>query len=374
MNRRNFLQKSMIATAGSVLLPNILHAQGGSESATLEGRRNLVLIHLSGGNDGLNTIVPYENDVYYKLRPNIAIPKKEVIKLGSDQGFNPALAALRPLFENGQMSILNNVGYPQPHASHFRATEIWHSGDAQNSLETGWIGRYLDHINTANPKTAIDANDHLSLLLKGTKYSGLTYKDAIQKTESNSAFSLFKRATFAPDYLKQQFRKYSSKVQYPNTAFASQLHQIGHLINTRSESQIYNVSLDGFDTHTNQKPQQDRLLKEYADGLLAFIDDLKNSNRFNDTLILTYSEFGRSVRENASKGTDHGAANCIFLHGGALNEHGILNDGPSLTDLEDGQLKHKIDFRQVYASIIDQWLEADHEIILGRQFEKLAFV
>ena len=394
MKRRHFLKASALASS-SALVPDFLQSFGFGQLHNSRSGNILVVVQLSGGNDGLNTIVPFENDLYYQYRPQLALPKKEVIQLSDQLGFNPALAALREVFDKGLMTVINNVGYPNPDRSHFRSMDIWHTAsDSNEYLCSGWLGRYLDNAcSGCAPYHALEVDDALSLAMKGVSRSGFAMSDPrqLQKTtrnpflqsldasdheEENVAY-LYKtliETQSSAEYLIQRSRTHRSKGKYPPGAFGRDLKQIAELITADCDTRIYYVNLTGFDTHANQKNRQARLLKQYAEGMKAFVEDLQQNNLLDDTLILTFSEFGRRVQQNASNGTDHGTANNLFLIGGRLNRPGFFNEGPNLSRLDNRDLIYDIDFRRIYATILDKWLDANASVVLGKDFEGLDFV
>ncbi|NUO02121.1 MAG: DUF1501 domain-containing protein [Saprospiraceae bacterium] len=400
MKRRDFLKSSALASS-ALMVPSFL--SGFQSNRLLGGQpgKKLVVVQLSGGNDGLNTIVPYRNDLYYQNRPTLALKDSEVLRVSDDLGFNPALQSLRELYDDGFVSILNNVGYPNPDRSHFRSMDIWHSAsDSTDYLNTGWIGRYLDTLceGCDKPYHALEVDDGLSLALKGHSRNGFAVSDipqlkrttdsqvlqavgkygasTLHHEEENVAYlyKVMADTQASAGYLHQQLQTHRSKANYPQTPFGKDLKQIADLMCADSEVRIYYVSLTGFDTHANQKPQQERLLRQYADGMKAFVQDLKSNNLMQETLIMTFSEFGRRVKQNGSGGSDHGAANNLFLLGGSLKKAGFYNNAPDLSQLDDGDLKFDTDFRQIYATVLSRWLEADAGAILGQSFAPLAFV
>ena len=393
MKRRTFLKNTSLAST-TFMVPSFLKNFQKKQHFSSRAGKILVVVQLSGGNDGLNTIIPYQNDIYYKSRPNLGIPKNEVLKITDDLGWNPAMSAMRPLYDKGLLSIVNNVGYPNPDRSHFRSMDIWHTAsDSDKYLESGWIGRYLDsNCQTCTPYSALELDDSLSLALKGKASNGFAMKNPkqLKKMTDNRLLKAFGQQEHdhdheevaylyktlidtqsSADYLFQQSKVYTSKVSYPNTAFGKDLKQTAELITADTDTQVYYLSLSGFDTHANQKNTQERLLKQYAEGMEAFVDDLRQNNLLNDTLILTFSEFGRRVGQNASNGTDHGTANNLYLIGGNLKNPGFYNEGPDLTKLDKGDLIYKVDFRNVYATVLNQWLDADAPAILGKKFDLL---
>lgn len=398
-SRRDFLKTSALAST-SLMMPKFLFA-GLNGGTALRNGKKLVVIQFSGGNDGLNCLIPFSTDTYYELRPDIAIYRDEVLKVTSDAAFNPNLSFLADLYHDGHLAVVNSVGYPNPNRSHFRSMDIWQSGSgSEEYLSSGWIGRALDSTcndKCAMPHAAIELDDTLSMALKGEKIKGLALRNTkmiyqstrqpmLRKiaeenlspaTTDNSVDFLHKTLTdtmHSADYLYSQSKIFSSKSIYPDNFFSKQMNQIAELIISGSETSVYYISLSGFDTHILQKGTHNRLLKLYSDTLTAFCNDLKANNRFNETLIMTFSEFGRRVAQNGGKGTDHGAANVIFLAGGGLKKAGMQNALPDLLDLVDGDLKHKIDFRNVYSTVLQNWLNVDSSKVMNGKFSALDFV
>ncbi|SHM20811.1 DUF1501 domain-containing protein [Hymenobacter psychrotolerans] len=396
-SRRDFLKTSVLASS-LLFVPNFLHAldrQGLRDLRDARGRR-LVVVQLGGGNDGLNTIIPYRNDLYYKARPTLGIREGSgILALDKDLGFNPAMTRLKGLYDQGQLAILNSVGYPNPDRSHFRSMDIWQSGSASDQyLSTGWLGRYLDSDCPACllPYNGLEVDDTLSLAMKGSSRKGLALKNPAKLrqltqnrfiaqvsgakhpgavSELDYLYKTLAETASSADYLYQASRIYKSAVAYPNTEFGRNLKTTAELINSGVGSRVFYVSLTGFDTHVRQQEQQGKLLGDLSEGLGSFAEDLQKAGNFDETLVLVFSEFGRRVSQNASNGTDHGTANNVLLLGGGLRQQGILNAAPNLQDLLDGDLRYQLDFRSLYATVLHDWLGADDQAILGSQFERL---
>jgi len=399
-SRRNFLKHSSLATVGSMLVPSFLKSWELSASPLPQNDKILVIIQLSGGNDGLNTIVPYYNDIYYQSRPSIAISKEKVLKINDELGFNPVMQKFRELYEEGLVSIINSVGYPNPDRSHFRSMDIWQTGSsADEYLRSGWIGRYLDSTCRAEicqPFEAIEIDDTLSLALKGEHVKGLALQNPqkLYQSTQNPIFERLKRVkpiedahenvaylyktiaetAFSANYIYSKSKIQKSTADYPQGKLSKHIKTIAELIISGVQTSIYYVSLSGFDTHIRQNPQQDRLLEEYAGAVHAFVQDMKKYNKMDKVMIMTFSEFGRRVAQNGSNGTDHGTANNLFIINGNLKKAGFYNPAPDLTDLDDGDLKYQIDFRNIYATLIQKWLQADSKAILGKDFQMIDFV
>ena len=395
IKRKEFLQIGSLATA-SIMLPQFLKA---FEKGNMVpgGNKVVVVIQFSGGNDGLNTVVPISNDIYYKERPRLGITKDKALGLTSEAGLNPALEAFKGLYDDGSLAILNGVGYPNPDRSHFRSMDIWHSASASNQyVHTGWLGRYLDAQckGCDKPTQALEIDDLLSLALKGNEKNGLAFTDP-RRLYSSSNEKFYKDISAAhhsteetvdylyktmsetlssADYIFQQSKLNPTSSVYPATELGKNLKTIASLIMSDINTKVYYVSLGSFDTHVNQEGQQKRLFTELNDAVKAFTADLKKNNRFDDVLTMTFSEFGRRVSQNASNGTDHGTANNMFFISGGLKQKGILNEMPNLADLHDGDLKHTVDFQSVYATVLNKWLGSDDKKILGKQHDYLKFI
>ncbi|MFT7051937.1 MAG: hypothetical protein ACJAZK_002558 [Psychroserpens sp.] len=396
MERRNFLRQSTLASS-LLFVPNFVKAFEQVAKASL-GYKKLVIVQLSGGNDGLNTIVPFTNDIYYKNRPGISIPKNDLIKVTDDLGFNKSLAPLKNLYDQGYLSIINNVGYPNPNRSHFRSTDIWQTASSANEyLDTGWVGRYIDRYGKM-PYSGIEIDDSLSLIMKGETMNGIATKNprilfnntqtpyfkkvlshqSDQHLSEHNLGYLYKtmiEAKSSVKYIYETSKTYKSKQEYPNNAFGKQLKTTAEFINSNIQSKVYYVSMGGFDTHANQADRQKRLLSTYSESMEVFVNELKQNDTFKDTLILTFSEFGRRVQQNAAGGTDHGAANNVFIIGENLKSKGFYNELPDLANLDaNGDIIHTVDFRSVYATILEKWLQVDDEVILNKSFSKLDFI
>ena len=395
--RREFLQVGSLATAAS-MVPNFLKAFE-RKAMVPPGNKVLVVLQLSGGNDGLNTVIPFRNDLYYKARPKIGISKELTLGLNDEVGLHPALKSFKELYDDGSLSILNGVGYPNPDRSHFRSMDIWHSASQSNEyLYTGWIGRYLDAqcAGCDKPTHALEIDDVLSMALKGESAKGLAMRDPrrLFNTSNEKYFkevvsSYKKHETEQPvdylyktmaetvssaDYIYQQSKLHPTSSSYPKTELGRSFQTIASLIFSDINTKVYYVSLGSFDTHINQGAQQQRLFIEMNDSISAFVKDMKTNGRFSDVLITTFSEFGRRVSQNASGGTDHGTANNMFFIGGGMKQKGLLNKMPDLNDLMEGDLKHQVDFKNVYATILRNWLNADDRKILGKEYGMLQFV
>jgi uncharacterized protein (DUF1501 family) len=396
IKRKEFLQLGSLATA-SFMVPKFLKAFEGP-MVVPPGNKVLVILQLSGGNDGLNTVIPIRNDIYYRERPRLAINKDAALSITDEVGLHPELTSFRDLYNEGELGILNNVGYPNPDRSHFRSMDIWQTGSGSSEyLTSGWLGRYLDaQCNGCDkPTYALEIDDILSLALKGEHAKAIAmkdpkrlfgtsnekyFKDVLKNHGSTSGeetvdylYKTMSETLSSANYIFQQSKLHPTSSDYPKSELGQGLKTIASLIFSDINTKVYYISLGSFDTHINQEDQQKRLFTELNDAIAAFTKDLKGNNRFEDVLVFTFSEFGRRVSQNASGGTDHGTANNMFFMGGALKQKGILNPMPDLKTLEEGDLKYQVDFKSVYATVLKNWLDADDHAILGKNYDKLSF-
>jgi uncharacterized protein (DUF1501 family) len=411
MKRRDFIQVMLPVAGLPVVWPMWSFAKplmGPSRSKHPvnfpDDGRVLVLVQLAGGNDGLNTIVPFVHDTYYRDRPQLAIPKNEVININGEVGFNPALLPLQPLYDNATFAVVQGVGYPNPDRSHFRSTDIWLTGSGSDEVEnTGWLGRYFDLVcppgeecGTFGPP-AIQIGLSSSLALLGREQKGIALQNPLQFYElvqrqgsghnptpqpepltpagkeleflRDTAAAAFE---FAGDIVKA-YESRQNLVEYPNESLAAQLRIVARMIAGGLSTRVYIVSQRGYDTHAVQANAHRLLLDELATSILAFYQDLAALGVADRVVGICFSEFGRRVKENASAGTDHGTAAPVLLFGNPVNG-GLHGPHPSLTDLQQGDLKHVFDFRQIYASLLEQWLVGDATAVLGEAFTTLPLI
>lgn len=369
------------------------------QSSAKPGERALVVIQLSGGNDGLNTIIPIADDLYRASRPSLAIDRNAALKIDAQTGFHPSLKGLAKLLEDRKLAILQGVGYPNPNRSHFESMDIWHTARLDlGKREAGWLGRAMDarhadlaraadppalHLGeevqplalaareTATP--SIRSFDKFRLETGGDsqRRSAIQAASSVPRTTENNLLKFVQtRATSAWEVsrrIEQAAQEYKTPVKYPPTPLAEKLRHIAQLLDAGLATRIYYVTLDGFDTHSDQAAAHAGLLDQLSGALAAFTEDLHAHGQQDRVLTLVFSEFGRRVRENASRGTDHGAAAPVFLVGSRLKP-GLIGRQPSLTDLDDGDLKFHTDFRQVYAALLEKWLGWPAAPILGEGF------
>lgn len=400
MDYNKIINNVNVISGGAAWIPAFLNTK---KKQGKHKEKKLIVIQLNGGNDGLNTIVPYGNDLYYKLRPKLGLKKNKILTINEELGFNFALKEFRKLYDQGQLSIINAVGYPDSNRSHFRSRDIWHSAStSRQNLETGWIGRYLDERTetTGRRHHAIEVDDSLSLAMKGNIYNGLaishprrfyrkTHKPFVNKLlrkiekgehhiHNPSAAYLYKtlvETNSSANYIREKAKIKSGKIRYARNAISHQLKSIAEFIRSGVDCNIYYADMAGFDTHSKQKNVHENLLELLDKSIGRFVADLKDCDQFKNTLILIISEFGRRAAENNSLGTDHGTANNVFIIGEKFKKAGIYNNPVSLSDLDlNSDLKHSLDFKRIYASILKNWLGADDEKILLGQYETLDFI
>ncbi|MEA3186655.1 MAG: hypothetical protein QOD99_485 [Chthoniobacter sp.] len=429
--RREFLRTSMLGAAAAWTLPVFLQktfmtldAQAADlavQGATGKDGTILVVLQMAGGNDGLNTVVPWADDAYYKARPVIGIKADSVLKVNDYMGLNPKLAGLKSLYDEGHLSILQGVGYPNPNRSHFRSTEIWQTGsDADKNESYGWLGKYFDSCcKGADPTVGVAVGNQLPQSFSSPNPTGVSFSRPEQyrwvnndktgasealfrefnapseeaadanaggsigmiggtkKQSHGSALDFLQRtaldAQMSSDKVLEIARKYKAAVDYPRSPLADSLNLVARMIAGGLATRVYYVSQGGYDTHTNETATHDRLMGEFGDALGAFAKDLQAQGNFSRVMVMTFSEFGRRVTQNASNGTDHGAAAPMFVMGGGVKP-GVFGKYPSLTELNAGDLVYNLDFRSVYATVLEKWLRAPSKQVLGRNFPLLPIV
>lgn len=377
MNRRNFLSLTGTFTGGLLILPEFLHAFG-SQTSLVIGEQCLVFIQLNGGNDGLNTYIPFENPLYYQLRPKIALSKNEVVGANNGMAFHPALKDFAQMQQNGDLSVIQNVGYPEPNRSHFRSQEIWQTATSSNQyLNEGWLGRYLDlQCKDHQPTAGINLDSIDNLALKGVEPNAITVKDPNRfkmksnrdesvKLSNNPQLDFVRKiansVTEGAEDIQKALAKSTGEMSYPKSGLAKNLEWIARLIKGNLNSKVYYTSLGGFDTHDNQLDIHNRKLGELNDAIFSFYSDLKKAQLLQNVTIVVFSEFGRRVKDNGN-GTDHGTAAPMFIIGG--NTKGkIIGNNPNLVDLDNGDLKYEIDFRSVYATLLQQKMNFNPTLI-----------
>jgi uncharacterized protein (DUF1501 family) len=457
--RREFLRKTVLGGALSWTVPSflantfaVLHAEAADKSTQITTGRDatiLVMLQMAGGNDGLNTVVPFANDHYRRARPRIGLSENKVLRLNDDLALHPSLTGLKDLYDGGQLSIIQGVGYPNPNRSHFRSTEIWQTAcDAEQVERYGWLGRYFDNACTGcDPTVGVSVGRQMPQAFVARTPTGVTLENPesyrfippgrgrpteMSATEESfrelnqperrvsnqplthsgaqsaeldpataeemvgnsggtvaalggavshcgSALDFLERtaldAQVSSDTIRAIARRGASQATYPTSPLGNSLKLVAKLIGGGLKTRVFYVSQGGYDTHTNQTGTQERLLKDLGDSVQAFIGDVKAQGNMGRVLLLTFSEFGRRVAENANGGTDHGAAAPMFLIGEKVKA-GLLGRYPSLApaDLFQGDLKYTVDFRSVYATVLERWLNTSSEPTLGKSFPLLPLV
>jgi len=438
--RRQFLRTTVLGSALSWTVPaflantfSALHSEAADSATQITTGKDasiLVVLQMAGGNDGINTVVPFASDFYHRARPKLGLTAEQVLKLNGEIGLHGAMTGFKDLFDSGNLAVVQGVGYPNPNRSHFRSTEIWQTGSDSDKIEKyGWLGRYFDNCCAgADPTVGVTIGSQLPEAFFAKTPTGICFSNpqnyrfmangrrapggedlteqAYEKMneadtsstapEDNSGGTIGALAAGMPmqggkavDFIERmaldaqvssdEVRKIADRVQnqatYPASQLGNSLKLVAKLIGGGLPTRIYYVSQGGYDTHVNQIPTQQRLLKDLGDSTKAFVDDLKAQGNLPRVLVMTFSEFGRRVTENANGGTDHGAAAPMFIVGNKVKA-GLLGTYPSLApqDLFEGDIKYNVDFRNVYAGILESWLKVKSAPILGRQFEAMQLV
>ncbi len=416
--RRDFLTSTSAVGCGLAIGTGMpgpwMQALANSASS---GDRVLVVIQLSGGNDGLNTVVPYRDEAYRKARPKLGVPVADILKINNEIGFHPALAGISQLMERGRFSIVQGVGYPKPNRSHFESMDIWHTCQTKKDrAPEGWLGRWIANAQREAKQDSLGLHlgseqQPLALVGRGVQVPSVASinqfrwnvqpadltemrtreqlgapRDAKSSKESEMekqtkegdqsidllgfVQSSTASALEASQRLDAALKNPEGGNDFPSSPLGEKLKIIARLISAGLSTRVYYVTLDGFDTHSQQALAHAGLLRQWSEALTAFVKRLETTGQADRVAVMTFSEFGRRVAENASEGTDHGAAAPIFFAGPQMPEQ-IVGDVPNLIDLDDGDIKFDIDFRRIYASIIEQWFGGDSSSILGASFPSL---
>jgi uncharacterized protein (DUF1501 family) len=431
--RREFLRSTVLGASASWTVPVFVERTFGQlhdstrdlaiQPVTGRDDTILVVLQLAGGNDGLNTLAPYADDAYHRLRPRLAKKEKDIIRLSDYVGLNASMPFLGSMFHQGQLGIIQGVGYPNPNRSHFVSTSIWETADTRNRSATGWLGRYFDNACPGNdPTVGISFNKTQPESFGAAKNPGICLntpelyrwihgggeqaraeeffaelnqpQDPDEPTtgasidmpaggrhggiagETNLAFleRVALDARVSSSKILELAARHKSRVPYDGSPLARNLNLVSRMIAAGMPTRVYYVSHGGFDTHNQQANAHDRLLGQLDSALKSFFTDLKEQGNDRRVVLMTFSEFGRRVAENASAGTDHGKASCLFVAGPAV-KGGLHGSHPSLTGLADGDLEHTVDFRSVYGSLLGDWLRApDLRRILGADYPKMRLI
>ncbi len=404
--RRDFMRGGValfsLGFTGSDLMMRMAAAQGTANPA--RDRDILVMIEMNGGNDGLNTLIPYADPAYYANRPTLGIPRTRVLDIGGQVGLHPSMGQLKALFDAGEVAVIQGVGYPNANQSHFRSMDIWQTAAPEQEVSLGWLGRYLDQI-TDDDKNAlygIAFETDLPRELRGEhsqvpaipsfdtyRYQTDPNYPQDRTTQINAFTQISSHVPVNLPYVGlvqtniidayttadriQAAGAYKPTIAYPKSGLSDALKLVAESITKQFGTHLFHVVIGGFDTHANQSGQQAKLLGDLSNALAAFFTDLKNHGTADNVLAVTFSEFGRRAHENGSAGTDHGAASILFAVGGKV-KGGLYGTYPSLTALNDGNLKYNVDFRRVYAAVLENWLAADPAAVLNGTFDPVPFI
>tara|TARA_X000000950_G_C13882670_1_gene647513 strand:+ start:406 stop:1650 length:1245 start_codon:yes stop_codon:yes gene_type:complete len=398
-SRRRFLELNLGAAlaAGTGLSP--VFSASAAEVKLADNGRILVVLELSGGNDGLNTVVPYTQDEYYLARPTIGIQADAVLKLSDDYGLHPNLLGWERLYKDGKMAIVHGCGYPNPNRSHFEAMKFWHTGVPNAPESRGWVGRLADTVipreasgivmNIAKEQSqAVSSTYHPPVVFSNpaayrldNAESQASAFDSIMSNRSRSARSnldfvrrVTSTAADSSEFVRRTCANYRTNSDYGYGTVGTSLRNIAALIEARADTRFYYTNFSGFDTHVSQAPNQAGLFNQVGDAVLAFQADLKTMGREDDVVMLVFTEFGRRVQENASLGTDHGVAGPMYIFGNQV-KGGFHGEHPSLSVLDQGDLIMTTDFRSVYGSMIQDWMGVqDVGSVLGGDFARLSLI
>jgi len=398
--RRQFLTRTLRSSSLVALGSAVPSFVARTAQAAAPGKDNiLVVLEMTGGNDGLNTVIPYADDLYHKARPTLRQTRDVVVRLDDHVGLHSGMSGLRPLWEQGQLAVVQGVGYPNPDRSHFEAMDIWQSADTQRLVKTGWLGRSalafkggagvpLLHVGRvrlplalagAPDGGAVSVNDRNSfrLDLSGDQPGQQARRRLLEELAAPTAKAEDDLASFvrrrqvqtltAVETLRELLEERDARTRGED-GLARKLQLVAGLVARGFGTRIFYVSLDGFDTHASQGPAHKKLLTELADSVAGFFRTLKETGHDRRVRLLTFSEFGRRVAENGSQGTDHGAASCLFVAGPSVRG-GVVGRHPSLKDLDVGDLKFHTDFRRIYATLLDGWLGCDSKTVLGARWD-----
>jgi len=404
LSRRSLLARGLAGFSAAATAPAFLDLTSRVFAGDADDERVLVVLQLSGGNDGLSMCVPFGSDAYYRARPRTAVPKGEVLGLTDDLGLHPELGELQALYGDGRVAVVQGVSYPNPNRSHFRSMDIWHTADERGRrVATGWLGRAVDSAcpKTANPTNVVNVGAQIPYALEAERNKPVSFEaaDAYRWTGDPRDARAFEElndgkagdgdasgggapdtlgwlhrvavdARQSSDAVRRAARDYRAKANYPGSRLGADLRTVAALVHAGLKTRVYYVSFGGFDTHNGQANRYRNLMRQLDPALGAFWKDLRAQGLSKKVLMVSFSEFGRRVADNGSQGPDHGAAGPLLLFGDPAKP-GLHGRPPSLTDLDRGDLKMQVDFRSVYASILEDWMRLDASRVLGDAFPKL---
>jgi len=423
--RRWFLNRGLTLLGAGATAPRFIDRTAtalAEESGPGARRRNggdhrvLVVLQLAGGNDGLNTVAPFRSDDYRRARPTLALPADRVLRLDDEFALHPEAAGLKRLYDDGLLAVVHGAGYPNPNRSHFISTDVWETADPSQRSHQGWLGRYFDCTcdgrGRTDPRAAVALTGEAPLSLVGAQFDPVSFRRPDQLTwypgrvhpamqeaygrlnepageqpgRAGAALSFLQRTALDARLSAHEIQEAaggagrrgrdgaSGPGGFPRNGttglLGAQLGMIARMIAAPLPTRVYYASLGGFDTHANQTGTHDRLMRELGGALAEFFDDLRRTGQLDRVLLMTFSEFGRRVEQNASGGTDHGAAAPMFLLGRAVRP-GLHGAHPDLRRLDAGDLRWTVDFRSVYQGVLTDWLRADSRRVLGGVFPRL---
>jgi uncharacterized protein (DUF1501 family) len=404
--RRTFLASSAVISFSSSL-PAFLQ-QAGTLANEAGEERVLVVIQLSGGNDGLNTVVPFKQPEYRGMRPTLAMGSDQVLRINDELGLHPSLAGFHGLLEDGRLAIVQGTGYPNPNRSHFESMDIWHTCKRKTEQRTeGWLGRYAGiQASPLRGDASVSSSGQIPAIHLGQEQQPLALASEAIRVPSIRSLDQFRLQGNTPESVRASVESLLRKkhagndplldfvtsstrsaldaskrveqstggvkngTRYPSTPLAGKMRIVASLLDSPLETRIYYVTIDGFDTHGQQAGAHASLLGQLDGAVSAFFEDITSRGQSSRVLLMCFSEFGRRLKENASEGTDHGAAAPMFLLGENVKP-GVHGVHPSLTDLDQGDLKHHIDFRQVYATVLEKWMQTASQPLLGSGYPPL---
>jgi len=406
ISRRNFLKSTATLLPAFASLPMVFRRA--VASSVLESRsysspypnRTLIIIQMAGGNDGLNTVVPYTDSRYYDHRSYLAVSDEDVLDLNGELGLHPVLGKMKLLWDQGLLAVVQGVGYENQSYSHFESMHVWQTADNKGKLGEGWLGRYFESLKGMEdnifqglavgklmPYECSNLNAPIPVVSSIDKYrlegSSEQRSEALLKLYGSSPLdapygvlldNTIEAVYKSSEALQTADKNYKSDIQYPETSLSKSLKVLAEAIIGDLGVRVGHVKIGGFDTHSDQIVEQPDLLQEMSEAIYAFYEDLKAAGRDQDVLIMTWSEFGRRVKSNGSGGTDHGAAAPMFLIGSPVIG-GVYGENPNLRNLDKDNLRFTTDFRSVYSTVLEEWLGAAPEAILGGQrFEHIPFL
>jgi uncharacterized protein (DUF1501 family) len=399
-SRRSFLKSATLLSMAPTVPGFVTRTAAAAAPKRDKHNTVLIVLQLSGGNDGLNTLVPYEDDVYARSRPTLRMKPSEVHKIGGDLGFHPKMPKFERLLKDGDLSVVQGVGYPNNNRNHPGAMRDWHTAaPGEGNVQTGWLGRAVDHAGKTNyvpgmfvgpiatpfamhsEETVIPSIRSIDQAKLRSGRGGSAHRQtqfqatSAKRADGNSLLQFVQRTALGAYAGSERIEKQSPRGDYPSSQLAKDFQTVAQLIRADLGIRIFFTELGwggigGFDNHANQRGNHGALLRELSESIAALVADLKSDKAFDRVLLMTFSEFGRTVTENGRRGTGHGAAQPVFLASGAI-KGGLIGTRPDLTDLDNDAPKHHTDFRRVYATALERWLGFDSEPILGKRYESV---